>query len=156
MIVHVPLSMWIQAAPERVFATCTGPSFAHDFTGLWPIPALRSIQPHGPPGVGATRTVTDARGTRMTETILAWEPPSHHRYELTGFVAPMSWLVTRGVADWRFAKEDDGTRIVWTYDFELTRPLAVLAAWPLLRVMFQGAMKLALQSVKAVLEPVEH
>lgn len=143
----------IRAAPHAVHAlSLDGTRFPALFAGFGPIPGLRRITPHAPAAVGATRAVEDLGGVVMTERIDALEPGARHAYTLSGLQPPLSWLVRTGRADWTFADVPEGTRVVWTYTFELTSPLAAPLAAPLLKIFMRGAMQRCLEAMARELE----
>ncbi len=121
------------------------------FQGCGPIPAIRSITLDTALTVGATRRIINADGTVLTEQVTALDPPSRHRYSLTGFRAPFSWLVRRGDADWNFAADASGTQVRWDYDFVLTGFWAYPIAVVLLRVFMRRAMHRCLDNMAQTL-----
>lgn len=143
----------IRAAPQAVYALSLDTSrFPTLFAGFGPIPGLRRITLHAPAAVGATRDVEDLAGVVMRERIDALEAGRRHAYTLSGLQPPLSWLVRTGAADWTFAPAGDGARVVWTYTFELTSPLAAPVAVPLLRIFMRGAMQRCLDAMGRELE----
>jgi hypothetical protein len=153
MAVHLHAERWIDAPLDAVFALSVDPArFPALFTGMGPIPALVSITPDAPPAVGSTRQVLSADKSRLTERIVAWEPPRLHRYVLSGFTAPLSLLARAATAEWQFSEREGGTFVRWTYDFELASPLAWPVAAPLLGVFMQGAMARCLDNLGRALE----
>lgn len=153
MAVHLAAERWIDAPVAAVFALSVDPArFPTLFSGYGPIPALREIVPDAPSAVGATRRLLSADGSRLTERIAAWEPPLGHRYVLSGFAPPMALLVRSGSAEWRLEARDGGTFVRWTYDFELTAPLAWPLAAPLLAIFMRGAMRRCLANLARALE----
>src|SRR5687768_5755689 len=153
MAVHLIAERWIDAPIDAVFALSVDPArFPAMFTGMGPIPALVSITPDAPSAVGSTRQLLSADKSRLTERIVAWEPPRLHRYVLSGFAAPLAWLVRAGSAEWRLAGRDGGTGVRWSYAFELTTPLAWPVAAPLLKIFMQGAMARCLDNLADALE----
>lgn len=153
MAVHLAADRRFDASIDAVFALSVDPQrFPATFVGMGPIPALTSITPDAPSAVGSTRQLVSADGSRLTERIVAWEPPRLHRYVLSGFGAPLAWLVRAGTAQWTLSERDGGTAVHWTYDFELTSPLVWPLAAPLLKVFMQGAMARCLERMAAVAE----
>ena len=139
--------------PDAVFALSADPQrFPATFRGYGPIPAIRTITPHAPPAVGATRTLENSDGSRPHERITAFDPPLRHAYVLSGIAAPFSWLVRAGHADWSLAPAPGGTDVTWRYRFELTNPLAWPLAWPLLHGFMQRAMQRCLDAMARVVE----
>ena len=154
MLVALSAERTIHAPPAAVFALALDAvRFPATFRGYGPIPALRRITPHGAPAVGVTRTVESSDGSALTERIDALDPPHRHAYTLTGMRAPLAWLARAGQADWLFAAQDAGTRVVWNYAFELTNALAWPLALPLLHVFMRGAMQRCLAEMARELEP---
>jgi hypothetical protein len=143
----------IRASPEAVYALALDAQrFPAMFTGFGPIPGLRRITLHAPPVVGSTRELEDNGGLVMNERITALDPGRRHAYTLSGLHPPLAWLVRTGQADWTFMSVAEGTQVVWTYDFELTSPLAWPIAWPLLQGFMRGAMQRCLDAMARALE----
>ena len=101
---------------------------------------------------GAARSIVMNDGTRIEETILEHDPPRRHRYRWTeGPKPPTAWIVKSGTGTWDFTPTDGGTRVDWTYEFELTSPLF----YPLGKLMlafFQRWMALGLDAMRATRE----
>ena len=143
----------IRTTPDAVFALALDAlRFPALFAGFGPIPGLRRITPHAPSAVGATRDVEDLGGVVMCERIEVLEPGARHVYTLSCLQPPLSWLVLTGRADWTFAAAREGTRVVWTYTFELTSPLVAPLAAPLLKIFMRGAMQRCLDALARELE----
>ena len=144
----------LEGAPEAVFALALDAArFPEFFTGYGPIPAVCAVIPHAAPAVGSTREIHNSDGSRLAESITAFDPPRHHAYTLTGLRPPFSWLVGAGHADWRFEPAGTGTRITWRYRWALTSPLAWPLAAPLLRLAMRGAMARCLAAMAADFTP---
>ena len=153
MAVHLAVDRWFDAPLDAVFALSVDPArFPACFVGMGPIPALTRIAPDAPSAVGATRQLSSADGSQLTERIVAWEPPRLHRYVLSGFAAPLAWLVRAGTAEWRLGEREGGSAVQWSYDFELTSPLAWPLAAPLLKIFMQGAMRRCLGRMATLVE----
>lgn len=153
MAVSLLAERFIRAPVDAVFALSVDPArFPALFTGFGPIPALVSITADAAPAVGSTRQLVSADRSRLTERIVAWEPPHRHGYVLSGFAVPMAWLVRAGTAEWTLEAREGGTAVRWTYDIELTSPLAWPVAAPLLTVCMQGAMVRCLDNLALALE----
>lgn len=160
--------------PEAVFDYATLPSAASEFfRGYGPIAAIRSIEL--PPGVAAApdvvRRITMADGSVLDETILVLDRPLRHRYRVTGFKPPVSWLVEWGEGDWHFAPLGEpadeldgailgaherhvaplegGTSVRWQYRFRLRRAWTAPLAWLLLTLAMRPAMQRALRRIAA-------
>jgi uncharacterized protein YndB with AHSA1/START domain len=98
---------------------------------------------------GARRRVSMTDGTVLEEVILDYDPPQRHRYGWTdGAKFPFSLLIRSGTGNWDFIEEESGTRIVWTYTFGLTSPLAYPLAIPIAR-LFKGWLQQGLDAIRA-------
>jgi len=74
-----------------------------------------------------------------------------HSYGWTGGVKPpFSLLVRSGGGNWDFTETEGGTRIVWTYTFDLTSPLAYPLAMPILW-LFKSWLQQGLDAIRAEL-----
>ncbi len=143
----------IRATPEAVFAlSVDAERFPALFAGFGPIPGLRKITLNGPLAVGTTRDLEDVTGVVLKERVDALEPGRRHAYTLSGLQPPLAWLARAGHADWHFIASSEGTHVVWTYDFELTSPLAWPIAWPLLQGFMRTAMQRCLDAMALDLE----
>ena len=125
----------------------------------------RTIRPRGPfAGIakietyegqslakGSKRRIFMTNGAVLEEVILDYDPPLRHRYGWTGGVKPpFSLLVRSGSGNWDFTETDGGTRIVWTYTFGLTSPLAYPLAIPLIW-LFKGWLQQGLDAIRTEL-----
>jgi carbon monoxide dehydrogenase subunit G len=82
-------------------------------------------------GVGQTRIVVLADGSRNLETLVRVEPPGDYRYTLTGFTGPMKMLVRQVDGRFSFVPEGDGTRVTWSWTLQPTNR-AARVVFPLL------------------------
>ncbi len=143
----------IAVPPAAVFALALDPvAFPALFRGFGPVPAVRRIEPDGPPRVGATRRLENSDGSRPRERITAFDPPRLHAYALEGLRPPLAWLAQGGHAEWRFAAEPGGTRVDWRYAFTLTSVLAWPLAWLVVAIFMREAMRRCLAAMAARLE----
>ena len=139
--------------PEVAFAMATDADrFPGLFTGFGPIPAIRGVVLHAPLAVGSTRSVHNADGTVLEETITAHDPPVSHAYTLSGFSAPFSWLVSRGEANWIITGPEFGARVSWDYEFTVTRRWRWLLAALLVKLFMIPAMHRCLKNMERALE----
>ena len=135
--------------PEVAFAMATDADrFPGFFTGFGPIPAVRGVRLHAPMAVGSTRSVHNADGTVLRETITAHDPPVNHAYVLDGFSPPFAWLVTRGEANWTITGHEFGARVSWDYQFTLTRRWLWPVAALLLKLFMAKAMHRCLKNME--------
>ena len=146
--VHVPLP------PERVFDVAVAcETFPRILRPLGPIPGIAQARMLDAPGpaTGARRRIELTDGSSLDEELLAVERPSRHTYRWLGPPArPLGLLVRRGTGDWSFVPEAGGTRVVWSYRFELSSPLAAPLAWPVV-LLFRRWMAAGLEALRAEL-----
>ena len=144
-------SVVIPRPRQEVFA------FATDMTNT-----PRTIRPRGPfAGIrnvemfeghslakGSKRRIFMTDDSVLEETILEYDPPVRHRYGWTGGVKPpFSALVRSGTGNWNFTETEGGTRIVWSYTFGLTAPLAYPLAMPIAG-LFKGFVQQGLDALR--------
>lgn len=152
MQVQTRAAVSVSAPRERAFVLATDlGNFHRYFKGSGPIPAVLKVvwRPGTHPVSGAIRDVHNSDGSVIAEELLELSPPERHRYRLTGgFKPPFSLLVDFAEGDWRFARENGGTRIVWTYVFVLRSPLALLVVAPIVHIFFRRAMQNCLNAMR--------
>ena len=108
------------------------------------------------PVTGGKRDVVLTDGSTVHEILLAFDRPSRHRYRwLEPPAPPFSWVVKGGEADWAFSATPGGTHVAWHYEFELTSPLAIVLAPPLLW-LFRGWMQRGLERLPTALSNAAH
>jgi hypothetical protein len=153
MSIEVVAIRHVRAARGDVFALSIDPArFPATFRGYGPIAAIDRIVQESPPAVGALRRVHQSDGVVLTERIDALDAPARHAYTLSGFVAPFSWLIDEGHADWRLAERGDGTEVTWSYRFDTTARWVDPLLAPVLRFAMGRAMQRCLDRFAAMLE----
>src|SRR5262245_9170014 len=134
------------------FATAAD-SFAKVLHPLGPIPGIRGaeIVGGGEAKTGCRRLIYMSDGSTVDEELLAYDRPKRHRYRWASKPAfPFSLLVKAGEGDWHFSPEGAGTRIDWTYRFELTTPL-VYPLGVLIVGLFRRWMEAGLAAIRVEL-----
>ncbi len=114
-----------------------------------PIPgAVRADELTGGPAAGSRRRLEMTDGSIIEEEITALERPRRCAYHwLTRPRPPFGWLIRHAAAEWIFTDAGPArTRIHWSYTFELTSPVAVPLAAPILLV-FRRWMTRALEAL---------
>lgn len=150
---------------EELFDFCTKDDTPERFLRpLGPIAGVAKSEMHEGEilRTGAHRTITLTDGAVLEEVILDYTRPMRHQYRwVGGLKPPFSLLVRSGTGCWDFSEVEDGTRIDWSYVFELRSALAYPLALPILalfrRWMVQGlnaiAADIANQRTKAATRP---
>jgi len=97
---------------------------------------------------GARREIKLTDGAVLIEEILEHDVPTRHRYKWTGGLKPpIAWLLRSGEGTWTFSDVTDGTRVEWSYEFELRSPLAYAIAPPM-AALFRRYQKNALARIR--------
>ena len=139
-------SIVIPKPREEVFDFCTDDeNTARTLRPLGPIAGVAKVQMHEGQRLetGAHRTITMTDGVSLEEEILDYTRPTRHQYRWVGGIKPpFAWLVRSGTGCWEFSEVSGGTRVVWSYVFELRSALAYPLALPIIalfkRWMAQG------------------
>ena len=148
--IHAKAAITIPAGVDEVFATlCDFKNFPRHFTGYGIIPPVSKVELVGTTtnDVGTQRRVTSADGSVLEETVLVFEPPHRHHYELYGFAFPASLMVTRGNSEVHCNQDGDATTVTWHYVFKTASILFYPLAWLVFGFFFERAMKKALHSM---------
>ncbi len=127
-------------------------SFPGCFTGYGLIPAIRSIRLAQPLAEGVIRHIYNADNSVLIEKVTLLDRPNRHRYTLSGFQAPFSWLVSQGESDWQLNQQARKTDVRWTYEFTLTTFLLYPLCFILLKFFMQGAMQRCLENMSDLLD----
>lgn len=145
-------SVFIPRPRDEVFARATdSTNTAQILRARGPFAGITKVEMHEGQTLttGSKRRVFMTDGTVLEEVILAYDPPVRHRYGWKdGAKFPFSLLVRSGTGDWAFTEEEGGTRIVWTYTFGLTSPLAYPLAVPI-AWLFKGWLQTGLDALRA-------
>jgi len=145
-------SVFIPRPREEVFARATDSTNTPELLrGRGPFAGITKVEMHEGQALatGSKRRVFMTDGTVLEEVILAFDPPATYRYGWEGGAKfPFSLLVRSGTGDWGFTEEEGGTRIVWTYTFGLTSPLAYPLAIPI-AWLFKGWLQQGLDALRA-------
>jgi hypothetical protein len=100
-------------------------------------------------GAGARRRIELSDGAVLEEHVVVFDRPTRHVYRWDrGLRAPGKFITRAGEADWTFSEQRGGTRIDWTYTFDLTTPLVYPAAL-VMRGQFGRWMEQQLHAISA-------
>ncbi len=155
-VITVTAQRVIDADRMTVFTTTTDhrnyPYFLRR-VGSIPGVARATIAGSGTIETGAHRKVWTTDGARLDETIAVHQPGVRHIYHWRrrGGRQPFAWLVRAGRGRWEFADEGDGTRVTWSYRFELTAPLARPVAALIAAGPFRWWMRTGLRRAAAMI-----
>ncbi len=145
----------VAGPPEAVFDYATDlDNLPKLFRGAGPVPSIEKAEVigGGPHEVGCRRRIHNGDGSVLEEELLELDRPRSHRYSLYGdFQGLAAYLVRDGGGHWTFEPVDGGskTRVRWAYHFELTTPLVLPLALPMMKVAFRTAQLRCLRNLAA-------
>lgn len=135
----------LRGAPHEVFEFATDNDTYERLLGssLGPVGGIRRSDAEWPLEAGSIRTIVTTNGETLVETILEHTPPERHAYCWSGGLnAPARWFVRSGTGTWVFSEDGQGTRVVWTYEFDIRSvvfyPLAAFMTFFFRRWMQRG------------------
>ena len=141
----------VEAVFDHAFAV---DAFTHLLRQKAPIPGVVSVVLEGGAtevAAGVRRSVTMTDKSVIIEEVVRHDRPREHSYKwLNSPGPPFSVLVRRGESTWRLEPLEGGTRVVWTYWFQLTSPIAVVPM-KLVVFFFRRWMQSALENLRTEL-----
>lgn len=154
MKLAITTSYQFSTTPEFLFDFTNDAANFSSFVGFGPIPGIRNAryETTGEAAVGSRRRVVKSDGTEHVEKIVELQRPVRHVSRITELSPPFSWLVRYGEDDWRFRPSHAGTLVQRTFTFELTTPLAAIAAYPLLRLFMRSAIHRDFQNIDRLVQ----
>lgn len=155
MKVETRAEVFIPKAPEVVFDRAFAvEAFARLLGPKAPIPGVDRVELLDGATVvaaGVRRNVTMTDRSVIVEEVVRHDRPREHAYRwLNTPGPPFSLLVAGGETTWRLEPVASGTRVVWTYWFHLTSPLAWLPAQGV-SLLFGRWMQAGLDALRAEL-----
>lgn len=153
-------SITIAKPRQQVFDFCTNnDTFERLLRPLGPIAGIAKAELRDGQTLrtGARRTITMTDKTVLEEEILDYTPPTRHEYRWSeGVKPPFSWLVRSGTGCWDFSETQAGrgTRVEWSYVFELRSALAYPLALPIVP-LFRRWLQQGLDAIAAEMEQKE-
>ncbi|MGB5703183.1 MAG: SRPBCC family protein, partial [Polyangiales bacterium] len=154
--ISTSVSVLVPRPREEVFAVATDSSnAARTIRSRGPFAGITKVELHEGHALatGAKRRIYMTDGAVLEEVILDYDPPRRHRYGWSGGAKfPFSLLVKSGTGNWEFTEVEGGTRIVWSYTFGLTSPLAYPLAVPIVW-LFKGWLQQGLDAVRGEVLP---
>lgn len=101
---------------------------------------------------GSKRTVHLADGTTALEEVTDCEYPAYFAYRVSNFTNMLRFLVRDARGQWWFTKGSNATRVAWTYTFNARSPLAGLLLFPIVKLLWRGYMRVAINATKTLAE----
>lgn len=156
MHLDATIELTVEYSPERVFDLVGDHrNFPRTIAKTALVPGVVRSDPlpgSAESGVGTRRRLTLTDGSFMDEEVIAFTRPSEHSYRwLKAPPMPIGLIVRGAQGSWRFAPDPRGTRIHWSYRFELSSPLALPFALPLVAA-FRSWMHRSADCVQALLK----
>ncbi len=154
MEISTATSIVIPRPRDEVFAFCTmDDTFERLLRPLGPIAGVAKSEMRGGQVLktGADRKISLTDGAVLTEEILDYTPPLRHQYRWVGGIKPpFSWLVRSGTGLWEFSEAERGTRVDWSYVFEVKSAVAYVLVQPI-AALFKRWMAQGLDGIAAEL-----
>lgn len=154
MKISTSSSITISRSREEVFAfSCRNDTFERNLGPRGPVAGVKKAEFFDGHSLaeGSKRRITLTDGSVLEEVILDYTPPSRHRYRWTkGLKGPFALLVRSGTGCWDYSEVPGGTRVDWSYVFELKSPLAYPLAL-LIMPLFKSWLAQSLESIRSEL-----
>lgn len=148
-------ALTIKAPGPRVFEAACGFDIPAVIKRHGMIPGVLKVDEHQGAwsGAGQKRLLRLSDGSSVREELISFAPGRFYAYRVTGFTGPFAALVAEGRGEWNFtATGPASTQVDWTYSFTpksiFTRP----AVWFIVKVLWPGYIRSALQRLKAEIE----
>jgi hypothetical protein len=118
--------------------------------GYGPLPAVVGTTGQTGPWEqpGSRRTVHLADGNTAQEQVTACEYSRYFAYRVSGFTNVLRFFTDEARGQWWFEDAGDSTKIKWTYTFNAKSRLAKLALLPIVKLLWNGYMRVGMQAVK--------
>jgi hypothetical protein len=157
MRISVTASIHILASREKIWEYITvAENFPKYFLGWGPIPGVKNITIiTGETGItaGMKQRVLTNDGRLVEEHFKTVRKPEYFDYEVvSGFGAPLKFVVRKGGASWNIAKDNIGNTLTWSHNYDLTSWLMYPVGLLFIKFFFKNAMAAALQQIKKQLE----
>lgn len=138
-------SLTMPGTPEEVFDVATDvEKLGTFFRGKGPVPGIEraEVVGGGPLIEGSRRRIHNSDGSVIDEDMEILDRGRMQQYRIrSGIRWPLSWLARGVLSRWTFSPDGEGTRIDWSFDVELTSPLA----WPTVKIVMQPFLRAALR-----------
>ncbi len=122
--------------------------------GYGPLPAV--VKTSGQSGPwdqpGSNRTVHLADGNTAFEEVTDCERPGYFAYRVSGFTNIIRFLAKDATGQWWFEEQGNETHVKWTYTFNAHNALTVLVLSPIVRLLWNGYMRVGMKMVKQLAE----
>jgi hypothetical protein len=139
----------VDDAYARVLVTPLEDIFSRRYAAISPITAVR--EQDGAWGtVGQTRRIVLADGSTMHEELTSVEPGRSFGYRIDDVTGALKPLVSSVDGRWSFEDAGTGVRVTWSWTVHPLNAFSALS-WPLLRWMWNGYARLAMERIEQVL-----
>jgi hypothetical protein len=125
--------------PEEIASQILDLSRWHDFNGYGPLPGIKhaEFETKTAEVVGTRIRVTNRDGSTHVEEIVMWDPVRRLSLYMHEFSPPVSRLATGFDETWEFQENNDGTKVVRSFELHpksvLAKPLLMLISFLLKR-----------------------
>ncbi len=146
-------SIFIKAPVDKTFALALGFDVPAIIKRQGLLPGVKSVA--GTAGAwsqaGQKRILTLTDGSNVEETLIE-VAPSSYKYRVANFSGPFKFLVKEANAAFAAEPRQNGSTLIWTYEFTPTSALAAPIVSVIASSLWTGWMDAALERLKDVLE----
>ncbi len=152
---HAPISASHSIITETPFKDAFAAVISFDVPTLFkdhgPLPGAQRVENTKGDwsAVGDTRDIYLTDGSSVHEEVIKLEPTKHAAFRLSGYAAPLKFLVIEGASLWDFEEvSNQQTKVTWTYSYTprsaFTKPLVNL----IVKTLWSGYMQASLGRLK--------
>jgi len=155
MSVQTSVAVAVNAPVERVFEIAISISPSELVRPYGPLPGIAKTEGHESPwrAVGDIRRHTLTDKSSVDEELTAIAQGSSFAYNVFNFTGGFGSLVSSARAQWHFTRAGpQRTQIDWTYAFEPKGPIAEPLVWFIVKILWPGYLRAALERVKTKAE----
>ena len=159
MPVQTSVALCINAPLQRTFDIAAG----FDATALiqkhGPLPGIVKTEGHNAPwsAIGQERKHTLSDNSSVKEELVAFTHNHNFAYKVSEFTGVFASLVREARGEWHFTTTGaEKTQIDWTYYFFPSGPIAEPLLWFVVKTLWPGYLRAALDRVKTAAEQGSH
>lgn len=123
------------------------------------MPGVVGVEGHAAPwsATGQVRHLKLSDNSSVDEELVAFTPKKTFAYSSSNFTGILSLLIHGARGEWHFTQVSAGrTKIDWTYFFFPNGPVAEPVLWFIVKFIWPGYLRAALERVKSAAEQTSH
>jgi len=159
MPVQTSVALSINAPLSQTFAIAAGFDPSALIMKYGPLPGIVKTDGHDAPwsAIGQQRKHTLSDNSSVNEELVAFTRDSTFAYRVTDFTGLFAALARSARGEWHFTMTGaEKTQIDWTYSFFPSGPVAEPLLWFVVKTLWPGYLRAALNRVKAAAEQGSH